>query len=353
MKNLLLFIAGFLLFTTSTQAQITINAEDINPLGLVGIQNHDTLPDATIVPGGTGLQSWDFSALKDNYSDTLSFASPATTPYGINFPNATMAVKLDTSIYIYIEKTNDRFQVLGSYGELYYDTIAVTTGIYFTPPQSIIRFPANLNDAYTENFRAVIQVAGAEINVSFDSVRLVSFYEREVKIDAYGELKTPAGTFETLRSTETERKTDSIYIKSGPIWFPLLGSDPFTIVYSNWWTNQNGLGFPVVQINYYPDDGHSEVSWLESFFTPAIEHIPSPEITIYPNPVSDFLTVQTVQNLAGTIEIYDMNGRRLASKLMQGPVEKMDIQALVSGSYLLIFKNERGKMTGFKRFSVQ
>lgn len=352
MKNFFLVIAGLLFFALSAHSQITILSSDINPVGIVAYQGHDTIPDASIQPGGTGQQTWDFSALQESYSDSLVFYEPAETPYGADFPAANIATRLDTTIYIYFEKTSGRLSLVGSHGYLEFDTLKVNTGIRFSPKQTIIRFPANLNDAYTENSRAVVQMAGTEVGVPYDSVRLVSNYTRDVKIDAYGQLITPSGTYETLRSTETEVKTDSVYIKSGPVWFPLLGFSPFTIVYSNWWTNQNGIGFPVVQIEYYPNNGKSEVNWLKEFFTPSHEKFAGLQVNVSPNPTAGLLSVALPYDFRGKMEVYDLTGRIQIVRPIQSSTEQLDLQHLVSGSYILVLKNSKGKMAGYQRFEI-
>lgn len=356
MKKFFFSLAGFLFFTLSAQAQITINAADITPIGVTAWQSHDTLPDASIQPGGTGMQNWDFTALQDHDRDTLVFSEPSATPYTSAFPSANIAVKFDTAIYIYFEKTDQRLNLLGTYGTLAYDTVEVTTSIHYQPAQSAVRFPATYGDDYPETVRSFAQLSGDMIPISFpfqvDSVRLTTHIERQVKIDAYGQLVTPLGSFETLRSLETESRADSIYFKSGSTWFPYELGDPDTTIYYNWWTNQNGLGFPVVQLQTSPGSSSFEASWLSDYVTGTRDYPQWLSISVSPNPAFNLLTVELPGNFTGRAEVYDLNGQtRMTARLMNS-IEKLDVQTLNAGTYILVLRDEKGKMAGFKKFEV-
>lgn len=352
MKKLLFLISGLLLFSLTAPSQITIYSSDIDPVGITAYQGHDTTSSVSVETGGTGLMTWDISGITHSYSDSLVFYAPAETPYSTEFPAANIATRLDTTLYIYFEKTADRLSLVGSHGYLKFDTLTLNTSIRFPQKQTVIRFPANLNDSYTENSRAIVQLAGTEVGVPYDSVRLISNYTRDVVIDAYGQMTTPSGTYETLRSTETEVKTDSVYIKSGPVWYPLLGFSPFTVVYSNWWTNQNGIGFPVAQVEFYPGNGKWEVNWLKEFTTLTREQVAAVQIEISPNPTAHFLNVSLPGLFTGTMEVHDLQGRLLLTQPIRNPTERLDVQKLANGTYVLVLKNTKGKLAGARRFEV-
>lgn len=345
-------LAIFLLFPFAIQAQITLTADQINPIGYMAVQAHDSIPDPSIQPGGSGLQSWDFSALKEQSTDTLRFFEPDETLYGDTFPEANIAVKLDTSIYIYLEKNDDRLNLLGSYGTLSYGPFTLTTGIFYMPPQSVLRFPANLNDSYSENFQTTVEAPGSEVGTTFEKVRLRSRIQRHVVIDAYGTVTTPSGDFETLRSTETEISTDSVYVYSGGLWFPLQGTGPDTTIFYNWWTSQGGLGFPVVQIEYTASNGESTVSWLKDAVSSSREKKQSLRISLYPNPASHLLTLDIADAGAAGLEIFNMNGQMVLSQKVQNRIETVEVQTLNAGPYVVVLKSEAGRVLGSGRFEI-
>lgn len=344
---------SFLLFLPfAVQAQITLTADQINPIGYVAIQAHDSIPDPSIQPGGQGLQTWDFSALKDQSQDTLRFFDPAETPYGDTFPEANIAVKLDTAIYVYLEKNDDRLNLPGSYGTLTYGPYTLTTGIFYMPAQSVLRFPANLNDNYTENLQSTVEAPGSAVGTTFEKVRLRSRIQRHVSIEAYGTLTTPTGDFETLRSTEMEISTDSVYVYSGGLWFPLQGTAPDTTIFYNWWTNQGGLGFPVVQIEYTPSNGKSTVAWLKDAISSSNEIPVAAEINLYPNPASSMLTLEMEDATDAYVEIFNLNGQAVLTRAITSKVEKIDVQNLNAGHYVVVLKSKKGHILGYKHVEI-
>lgn len=353
MKRFFNVLLGMMALSNGIFAQITITASEVDPIGYSAVQSRDTMPEASIQFGGSGELSWDFTDLKDQARDTLVFTEPGDTPHGAQFPAANIGVRFGSDIYIYFDKTDDRLALHGSFGRLSYSTLTLTTGITFTPPQTVIQFPMNLNDNFSQTLRSIVQVDGDSVGFStFDSVRLVTFIQREVDVAAYGQLTTPTGTFETLRSTETEISTDSVYVLSGTTWFPFQGSEADTVVYYNWWTNQDGLGFPVVQIESNPAGDVKQVSWLKDAISATDELVSEVYLGIYPNPAAHFLNVEIPEFLTGNLEIYDLNGRLSISRSIQGTKEAFDISSLPTGPYLLVLKNEKGRMLGFRRFQI-
>ena len=334
-----------------SNAQITINASDVDPLGFFAIQSRDTTPDAAILPGGSGLQTWDFTALKDQAQDTLVFYEVQQTPYDTLFPGTNLAATLDSIAYVYFEKTNNYLKTPGSFGTLKYGPYTVSTTYRYTPSQTIIQFPLELNNSYTEVVKATIQIPGLEIGLPFDSLRSVSFIERDVQVGAYGQMTTPIGTFETLRSTEVETSIDSLYIFNNGAWESQTGTNPSTITSYNWWTNQNGLGFPLVQLEVNAA-GDIEATWLNSFVSSTHDSKTFLQVNISPNPTSYFLHIELPDGFNGRMEIYDLNGKRLLTSSASSGKETLDVQSLSTGSFVVILKDKKGNVAGFERFEV-
>src|ERR1035437_4635063 len=92
MKKILTIIA-LVTCVLFVKAQITITGADFGSIGFVGVQNNDTIP-ATLNVGNAGplAQTWNFTALHTHYWDTIKFVNPITTPFGISFPMANIAV---------------------------------------------------------------------------------------------------------------------------------------------------------------------------------------------------------------------------------------------------------------------
>ncbi len=343
-----------LLFSLSTlQAQITINADDIDPLGVVAYQTRDTMPDASIQPGGTGMQTWDFTALKDQAPNTFTFLTPGSTPHANLFPQANLAASLGDT-FLYFLKDNQKLQALGSYGTFSYEGFPVTTKLELNPPQTIIQFPANFGGGFAETSRQIITVANFVPGAPFDSLRAVTITDREIEIDAFGSLTTSLGTFEVLRFTETDIVVDSVYgyQDTTMIWTPITSSGPDTIINYNWWTNENNLAFPIVQYQLDVSGNDVEVLWLKDFVSGTKESAPAIRFTLYPNPSKGALYLQLEEQTEGKLEVYDFNGRLIKNSPINGAFVELNLTGHAAGTYLAVLKSNNGTVIGFELFDL-
>ncbi|MCF8244445.1 MAG: T9SS type A sorting domain-containing protein [Saprospiraceae bacterium] len=351
MKKLLQILMVLAILPTLSHAQITIQASEVNPLGVFAIQSRDTSVEAAISPGGTGMQTWDFSMLDNNSSDSLEFYNASETAYSSLFPGANLAATLDSIAVIYFEKNDNHLITFGTYGTFTLDPYTVTTALKYNPPQTIIKFPLEMNQSFAETVHSKVQVLGSEVNFPFDSVRAVTTTQRSVLVDAYGQLTSPIGTFDVLRSTETEISVDTIEYLNNGIWFPLQNTPPKTITFYNWWTNQFDLGFPVVQYKISPGIDTSMI-WLNEFVSSTHDSKSYLNVNLSPNPTSNFLNVELPDGFSGQMEVFDLNGRKLLSQAALSSFENLNVQALPVGSFVLLLKDKRGKIAGFERFEI-
>lgn len=351
MKRFFTLIFGLLLFH-SAQAQITIEANDLAPLGIKAVQTIDTLPDGSITEGGTGFQSWNFTALKDHMDSDLEFVMADETPYYSDFPNANLAVKSDSMGYIYLSLTDQALQLLGSHRSFEIDSATyIEASLRVTPGQSLLRFPATFGDSFEETTLQVVTIPGIVVGFPFDSVRLESTIHRVVNINAYGELTTPLSTYEVIRSSETQISWDTVYILFAGNWQIVDASTEGDTSYNyNFWTNANGLAFPVVQINYEPEFNLYSASWLKSLLTSDKETFKGPSLELFPNPASEYLSVRFEETQKGSIEIFDANGKLVVAQSLEGSEAKVAVSELAVGTHLLVVKDQKGKMLTFRLF---
>ncbi len=351
MKKLLTLALGFILAALSLSAQITLTSADIHPLGFTATQATDTILDASILIGGTGAQTWDFSALENDGTSAYQFMAPSVTPYAALFPEANLAATVDDVIFLYLKQDGDRLAALGSFGEFHYDIYTLNIAIGFQPDQSVIRFPAQLGNAWEEDSKQIIEVPGSLLGVPFDSIRLLTTLHRTVTIDAFGDLISPTDTFATIRSTELETAFDSTFVKTNGVWQLVDTSSVDTTIYYNWWTNESGLGFPVVQIVGNPSEGTVEANWLMDYVSGSSE-VQRLRLSLSPNPASGLLTIELPEPLEGSIELYDFNGKRALVQPVQGLSAQIVIEDLIPGAYVAVLKDGKGRMLGFEKFEV-
>ncbi len=351
MKRHFTLLLGLFAFV-SVQAQITINASDIAALGVTAIQTVDTLPDASITEGGPGMQSWDYTALKDQQESDFKFVIPDETPFYDEFPNANLAAQSDTLGYIYFILNDQAFSIIGTRAHFEIDSVtSVDVSVRINPGQSLLRFPATFGDSYNETTFQTISLDGATIGFPFDSVRLETTTKRSVSIDAYGNMTTPAGSYEVIRSTEMNQSWDSTYILFAGVWQLVDGSaEPDTSYDYNFWANTNGLGFPVVQVEYEPEFDAYSVTWLKSLVTSDEEVFQGPAMELYPNPAVDYLNIRFEEAQTGTLEIFDMNGKPVASQTLDSSEAQIPVSGLASGTHLLVLRDQKGKMLSFRLF---
>ncbi len=65
---------------------------------------------------------------------------------------------------------------------------------------------------------------------------------------------------------------------------------------------------------------------------------PFPNIVIYPNPSSDFLTVKNMENVT-SLEVCDSNGKILLQKNVKNTTESIDLGGFAAASYYLVLRN--------------
>ena len=76
------------------------------------------------------------------------------------------------------------------------------------------------------------------------------------------------------------------------------------------------------------------------------EIIESSDIVIYPNPVSDNLTIKSVNEPMETISLYDLRGKLLIQTQAQGLQKNLELSNLTSGVYILKVKTNKDIFTG-------
>lgn len=352
MKQFLLIILSFSLYSNNLISQITITADDIAPTGVIAQQTIDETPDPSILEGADGNLNWDFSLLADGVSTTFVL-EPGETPYQASFPSANLASSVDGELYAFMNMDDQKIEIIGIEGELNYLGQLIQGKLEFTPGQSLIRFPATYGESYNETIIQTAQVPGTDVGFpAFDSVRLVTTVVRGVEIDAYGTMTIPTGDLETIRSSETETTSNDVFVLSNGNWSFLQGTPPETIINFNWWANENGFGFPVVQLQYNPGNGTREVKWLQQFITNTNERIRF-DFDIYPNPASSYLNIHFPDAISGSVEIAAINGKTALKQVFENSqYETINTTILSSGSYYLVLKNEEGQIIGYEKLEI-
>ena len=228
-------------------AQITITQADFAVIGDTVMDANDTLPNASILVGGVGAQSWDFSSLQVHTMDTTYYVSPASTSFAADFPSSTIAID-QGGFYGFLNVSSN---------EVIFEGFAVAAppqATRYNPTQKVMEFP-NTDGAYFQDTSAYrITFSGAQFGV--DSIGFSQGSRVTYSVDGYGMVTTPAGTYDAIRGLTMDITVDSILYKdavaTGGVWLlvdpAFVGPNPaFDTTYTYAWL-ANGIGTPVAEV---------------------------------------------------------------------------------------------------------
>src|SRR5690606_30964936 len=120
-----------------------------------------------------------------------------------------------------------------------------------------------------------------------------------------------------------------------------------------WWTNSNSLGFPIADMSYDATNSTVfSVNWIQSITLDNKEISTENVMNLYPNPASDFLTIETSELAGGMVEIYDFNGKKVLEENLQAGKTIIALRDMTRGAYVAVLKNAKGGLSGFQKFEI-
>jgi len=243
-----------ILFTNEMRGQITITLADANVVGDTIINVYDTIVPVGTTVGGTGSQTWDFSALQFDYADTFIYVDPSTTANAADFSTATLATD-DGGFSAYLEANSNGLFFNGIAADFF--GTGSSTSLIYAPTQKIIEFPSTSGTTYIDTSAYRLKFAGADVGAPLDSIAVYHRSFLTANVDAYGTVTTPSGTYQVIRQYTMELTYDSLMLKdpafTGGIWVfgdpALIGFPNPTIdtIYNYQWFAA-GMGYPVIEM---------------------------------------------------------------------------------------------------------
>jgi hypothetical protein len=313
MKQIFMGVVLLAAAAAAGHAQITVTASDVSGQLTIGnyVQNHWDLAVGALDIGTPGPSTWDFSALRNDSTMTLTSVDLSTTPFTGTFSGATHALYspitylgIAGKAYIYIS--------LG--------TNMLNLGVGAIANASVPQFPTNLMDTYTPSdvtyglpmTNGTSWTSDYTEHVVFTllgSTALDSTYLRHYTyvVDGYGSMKMPGGNvFDALRvrradSTAARRRVGYMFLAKNGASVQFWLGDPNA-------PNQGNVGVaPGVQ-------------WSAPFNTavePATGSTAPKEFALqqnYPNPFNPSTVVgyQVPATSTITLAVYDLLGREVA-----------------------------------------
>ena len=334
MKKILLTIS--LAIALNYSLSQTINSTNVVDLGDTVYNAIDVSPSISLGSTGTG-NNWNFSTLLINSRDTVIFLHPYSIPCAVSaFPNATHSFMQDTN-RAFLSRSSSALELIG----LSNGTICVAS----QDPETIIEFPSVYSSTFMDTARTTTVVTGASVGQPLaDSVKLISVTYIESDFNASGSLTTPFGVFTCIRQ-ELERKTETDIYAKGPLtggMYTLLRSEKDTSISHQYWSDAANAKFPLV--SYEIDNSGNltgSVTWTYKLginTRVSLDEIERKNISVFPNPTSNQLTIDTDDNLL-EITIIDLAGKTVYSST---DVSRniLDVSFLQNGVYVLSIKTK-------------
>ncbi len=337
MKKTLLLVG--LISSASAFAQITVTEGNVVDAGDQVIQNSDTIPSVSGPTTGAN-QTWDYSTLVAHEEDTMFFVAPGWLPNASEFPSATLALD-DDGAEIYLEKDATGLRVLGIVGDMF--GIGTPLTIAFDPYETIIEFPANFNDSYSNTSTQRIVVDGAVVGLPVDSVAMVTTSVNDVVIDSWGSMTTPYGTFDVLGQYETSTSTDSTFTYILGVE-TLLDSGTDTTYSRSYWSNDPSAKFPVMEMEVDELNNVVTATWLKEAPSADVALVEMTQPVVFPNPAKDVVNVKAAAGEVRDIVVYDVNGAVVAEKHTITNEANINIEHLTEGTYVLKALNSNGEI---------
>ncbi|MCA6363831.1 MAG: T9SS type A sorting domain-containing protein [Bacteroidetes bacterium] len=351
MRPIFTLFASFL--ASAAFGQITITQSDMPSQGdTIRVSYASNTANVNHTATGPNF-TWNFSALTPNAQQVLEFATPTALPfnftatYGVLNPSPDSIPfigAIPTNFVDYYKNGSSGYRQVGSSFD-YAPLGNFSIPIIYTSSDYVYRFPMNYNNIDSSDAAYSFQLPGLAY---FGQER-----HRVNRVDGWGTLITPFGTFQTLRVRSVIDAVDTISFDTTGTGFTF--PRPQVVEYK--WLSQNGkIALLEVEAQVFNNiETVTNVIYRDSlranvFQVGIVEPGAAGVVTaLYPNPAQDELNLfwtQTSQ-MQTRIEICDLYGRVVwtenAGTLAQGAQSrKLNVATLNSGVYLVRIHSENG-----------
>ncbi|HEX8563045.1 MAG TPA: T9SS type A sorting domain-containing protein [Flavobacterium sp.] len=295
-------LAAAVLLSVCANAQPVINASNV-------ASNFDAdlyfaLMPASFSPGPAGPnQTWDYSSIGDGTLLGTQTAIPyATSPLASQFPEANYCYTMDSAfsdelMYFYHSLTPTSFEIysLGYLGEVGED--------FRQDPRTYVTFPYTYNTVFTDTYQRATDSGPQTVTATYD---------------AYGTLIMPFGTFQNVvrQKVVTEGNTNYTWFNVNP-FYPILQT-----------AIEDGI------LGFIQDHTQLGIGGQGK----------KTQITIYPNPVTDQLTMKLPVDVAGDIQVLvtDISGKHIVKKAFSTVDIVLETGHMQSGIYFVSVTDSEG-----------
>lgn len=341
MRKILLL--SFVLTVAVMHAQITITTENIGGPGGIFVMGNDEEATGQINLGNPGAnQTWDFSMLDNDDTDTICFQEPQGYPFWEDYPEANLLIEMDMdSTYAYAQNTDDDFNVQGV---VIRNDMTGIISLPMVPPLIMVDFPMNYQDTIEQETEQVAIFESPDPPA--DSIKIEVLNEETRIVDAWGSLQLPWFTFDVLRVDDILITNTTVYAKIFGNW-SIVDETTDTSYSYEFWTNHPQIGYLLCDIDYDPQSGDiNNVQYMSQFaiYVGLQENKTNYKISILPNPVDGIMNFDFGKIFTGTIDLFDLSGKRILSRKVENSDNfRINLSGLKSGVYFWkTFDNKSG-----------
>lgn len=326
MKKHFYLICATALFCTQSFAQAPLTVNDVETdLGVEFSFNNMQSGDA----GTAGNdQLWDFTFLTPENVQNYEIVEFGSTGNEDLFPNANTALSVGFGVsYEYLSITDEAYAAAGQYAPGSYEA-------YYTNPQSLIVFPAELGVTFVDSFAFNYVINGT----AGDMVG-----EVDMEVDGYGDISMPWGTVEgayrvsgsidRLETVEIDGETVQAFLNGTTTHFfaPGFPSPVISVL-------QAILTVPAFDVI----QNIQSTTYISGFEPVGTDDLVVDGLSVYPNPASDHITINFEKRDAQPLQVDLLNvqGRVVQSAGQIGSgfgtfQSQIDVSKLPAGFYLL------------------
>lgn len=318
-----------LFLSFNLKAQIQVNSGDFF---LKGIIKYGVDTSTNFNAGTTGTsKTWDFAAAKKHQTSESKIIPYTETGLGLD-ANLVQIVDGDTSGYY--KKTSS---------ELLMYTVGGPDGMDVMKLK-MFKFPFDYQSSLTDSANTSIILAGSDFGLPmFDSIMLTFLTKFTFTADAWGTLKIPSGTYNTLRIKNDYTGKMSAFGKVGVGEYTKIpGFDQIQVSTTYMWIGK-GYGDFLATI----DTANGILKYFETGTLSTNNDFEGNENKVVAvNPIQNSFDIKNNGNENCEVKITDISGKLiLSSKLEKGEEITSDASFLPKGIYFMNVKTEDSNKT--------
>jgi len=342
-KAITITVLAFI-FGSAANAQITITESDMPVAGNAYYTVYDSTATA-VTPGGSGPgQTWDLSAIANQYVDTEYCLTAASTPYAALFPTANLVLNIHQPFSVLYQYYNLSSGSMATSGSIVVPG-ATTETFTDSPAMRSMTFPLTYLSTWGGTSRSVFKLASA--GTGFDSMKIISWVTYTDTVDAWGTVITPAGSWNSLRLKQLSIAAEDSFFQystDSNAWAFIDAEATTGLPTGNYSWYANSEGIAVASIGY----NVSHASYLQTA-TSGIKNISLyNQVNVYPNPGNGKMTIKLVGSGYNAVGLYDMLGRQVYAQNVNAMQSDLLLEInesnLPGGVYLLQIDNKSGNI---------